>query len=85
MKIKIHNSLALKNDDNDYWRWTNFILNYIYLEYFPTNERLYFYSKISDHPVGSLEKDSSLKEYSYIGLTPLNLKSIKSWKWKSMS
>jgi len=80
MKIKIHNSLALKA--NTYNSWTEYLLNKTYLGY--SYENLYFYSERSNYPIGSFDKDGSLKYLNCINLAPLNLKMIKSRKWKEL-
>jgi len=81
MKIKIHNSLSLKHEYDDY---TEYLLNETFLRYWSEDEKLYFWTKISDYHIGHITKNGSLKENSYITLIPLDLKSIKSLKWKEL-
>jgi len=81
MKIKVHNSLSLTNKD---CFWIDFLLNDTYLQYYSKDEKLYFWSKISDYPIGSLIKDGSLKEFPHITLDPFDLKRIKILKWKEL-
>jgi len=81
MKIKVHNSLALTKKVN---YWTRYMLNDTCLAYYSKDEELFFWTKSSASAMGHLNKDGSLKEYSYIDLDPFNMKLIKSWKWKEL-
>jgi len=83
MKIKIHNSLALKRKNSSF-RWIHFLFNDIYLEYYPFSEEFYFWTKISNKYIGSLQENGSLQEFDYITLIPLDLKTIKSHKWNNL-
>jgi len=80
VKIKVHNSLALKHGHI----YVSFILNDNYLRYCLNADELYFWTKKYDSSVGHLEKDGSLKANYFINLTPLDLKRIKSVGWKEL-
>jgi len=80
MKIKIHNSLALKNGIN--------IMDYLLNDTFVrcTVNGLNIWIKSSDTSIGEFNrKNYSLEPYSDVNLTPLDLKDIKNWKWDELN
>jgi len=80
MKIKIHNSLALKIDKY----LTYFVLNNTYLEHYPNGE-IFLYSKISRFPISVFKSNGSLTECDNISLEPFDPTWFKGLKWKETS
>jgi len=84
MKIKIHNSLALKNGRR---RITDvcFLLNNIFLREDITGA-FFFYSERSCSSIGSIRKNGLLIANNVVILTPLDLKRIKNDSdWKELT
>jgi len=80
MKIRIHNSLALKNEDI----FMQYLLNDILVREIQYSQ-LFFWIKESDSSIGHLEKDGSLLPSLRIkNLIPFKLKQVKILGWKEL-